>query len=300
MSFKLKQTEKVQSGVRRIATEQIDKAIREVEDDSLPRHEVIHQVRKRCKKVRGLVRLVRPALGKAYHEANVLFRDAARPLSELRDAKSMVGTCDDLMNYFEGKVDRSIFESIRSSLKQDLSDINDRKIGERLSEFRDTMLESKKMVKDWALSDSGFDAIEGGFIKTYERASDRLSDAKDDRDSHLLHQFRKRTKYHWYHLRLLQDIWPPIMKSYRDAAKELSDLLGDEHDYAVLRQTILNDPEVLNEHKNVEVFVALLDARRRRLANRAITIAERLFASSGDVAAGRIEKIWDVWRTKTV
>lgn len=51
----------VEAGMRRIAAEQIERAIAEIDDTGLDRHETVHQVRKRCKKVRGLVRLVRPA-----------------------------------------------------------------------------------------------------------------------------------------------------------------------------------------------------------------------------------------------
>ena len=46
----------------------------------------VHDVRKRCKKVRGLLRLVRPGLGPDYRRANADVRDAARELSSLRDA----------------------------------------------------------------------------------------------------------------------------------------------------------------------------------------------------------------------
>jgi inorganic triphosphatase YgiF len=61
MPFRLRRKKTVQKSVRRIALEQIDKAIREVLDDNVNRHEAVHQVRKRCKKLRGLIRLVRPS-----------------------------------------------------------------------------------------------------------------------------------------------------------------------------------------------------------------------------------------------
>ena len=70
MPFKLLADEDVESGIRRVAYEQLDKCLDELDDDSLEAHATVHQARKRCKKLRGLVRLVRPALGFAYSIEN--------------------------------------------------------------------------------------------------------------------------------------------------------------------------------------------------------------------------------------
>ncbi len=298
MSFQLQTTEKIRVGVRRIALEQIEKALLEIDDQDIPRHDVVHQVRKRCKKLRGLVRLVRPAFGKTYKDANQMFRDAARRLSDLRDAKSMVVTCDDLLGYFQSQIDRSAFATIRQSVNGDLQQIDDRDVAERLSQFRETMIAAKKSVKCWELSESGVDAIRDGFIKTHRRARNRLADAMEGYHSELLHQLRKRTKYHWYHLRLLGDVWPPVMKSYRRQAKKLSDLLGDEHDYAVLRKAVLSDAKAGENRKELDVFVALLDARRRRLADTSIAIAQRVYAEPSELAAERVQAVWKTWRSE--
>ena len=64
MGYRIRQKESVQDAIQRIATEQIDKAIAEIEDAARDRHEVIHQVRKRCKKLQALVRLGKDRKGK--------------------------------------------------------------------------------------------------------------------------------------------------------------------------------------------------------------------------------------------
>ncbi|MEZ4569166.1 MAG: hypothetical protein R2849_02320 [Thermomicrobiales bacterium] len=62
MAYRLEPDEALDVGVRRIATEQVEKALAELDDSDLDRHATVHQVRKRCKKIRGLLRLVRPGL----------------------------------------------------------------------------------------------------------------------------------------------------------------------------------------------------------------------------------------------
>ncbi len=70
MGFRLQRGEAVNEGVRRIAGEQLEKAIAEIQNTELDRHEAVHQVRKRFKKIRGLIRLVRPAFEETYDREN--------------------------------------------------------------------------------------------------------------------------------------------------------------------------------------------------------------------------------------
>ena len=77
MPFRLKPKETLEDGLKRIAREQVDRAIAEIDDESLPRDEAIQQVRKRCKKIRGAVRLVRPVFGTLRPEAAQILEDWA-------------------------------------------------------------------------------------------------------------------------------------------------------------------------------------------------------------------------------
>ena len=60
MPFYLQRSESLPDGLRRIAREQIGKALDEIADESLPSHAKVHCLRKRCKKMRGLLRLPQP------------------------------------------------------------------------------------------------------------------------------------------------------------------------------------------------------------------------------------------------
>lgn len=53
MSFTFIIGESAGDGIRRMAREQIDRALEEISDSSLDRHDTVHQVRKRCKKIRA-------------------------------------------------------------------------------------------------------------------------------------------------------------------------------------------------------------------------------------------------------
>ena len=70
-TYRLKRSESVDSGVRRIACEQIDEALEHLTQMSAEdSRSAVHEARKNAKKFRGLVRLVRPALRDHYSVAN--------------------------------------------------------------------------------------------------------------------------------------------------------------------------------------------------------------------------------------
>jgi hypothetical protein len=64
MSFRIDPDRPIRKNVRRLARHQLDRALADLaEPGALGLEETVHDVRKRCKKVRGLIRLVRPGLG---------------------------------------------------------------------------------------------------------------------------------------------------------------------------------------------------------------------------------------------
>src|SRR5580698_10039159 len=75
---------------RRALVEQLDKAAAGLED---PRRSSIHEIRKKLKRARAALRLLRDCLGEpVYRRENSRLRDAARPLTPVRDAKVLFAT----------------------------------------------------------------------------------------------------------------------------------------------------------------------------------------------------------------
>jgi CHAD domain-containing protein len=297
MPFRIRRKKSVQKSVRRIALEQIDRAIREVLDEELNRHEAVHQVRKRCKKLRGLIRLVRPSF-KDYQRENKYFRDAARELSYVRDAQSIIECYDGLMDHFRDQVNLAAFDSIRRQLAERRQEVADDVVGlqERLDEFLGKMREARQRAGSWKIKDKEFSAVAGGLCKTYGRGRNALHAAYAEPSDESFHEFRKRAKYHWYHLRLLRRIWRDMLGVQREAADELSDLLGDDHDLAVLRNTLLAEPECYGSETDVQAFLGLIDRRRMELQSLARPLGERLYAETPDQLADRFRTYWETWR----
>lgn len=117
-SFCLLASETPPFGLRRVMVEQIDQALWHLEHAS-DWGVAVHEVRKSCKRVRGVLRMVREGIGEEiYRRENAAFRDAARPLSPLRDTTVMVETIADLVGYFGHRLGEGVLDPIEHHLEE--------------------------------------------------------------------------------------------------------------------------------------------------------------------------------------
>jgi CHAD domain-containing protein len=286
----------VEKGLRRIAGDQIDKAIQEVDNHELGHHETVHQVRKRCKKVRGLIRLVRGSFAD-YSRENAFFRDAARSLSFVRDTQSVIECLDALALHFRDQVDSDQFTAVRERLALRQRRVMEDQAGleKKLDVFRAKMRGARYRVLSWELREKRFAAMEGGLRRTYGRARSALTKAYQNPGAETFHEWRKRAKYHWYHMRLLRCAWTEMMAVRIEAADELADLLGVQHDLSVLRNTLVGEPDAWDAATDVRALVLLIDRRWEELKADVRPLGERLFAEKPKRWAKRLEKYWHLW-----
>lgn len=297
MAYRFKRGDSsVEAGVRRIATEQIGGAIDEIDDDGLELHETVHQVRKRCKKLRGLIRVVRPAFDD-YQDENAAFREAARALSYVRDTEALIETYDDLVETYRDQIERRSFASVRRRLTLRKKAIErEHDLDGELASFREEMVEARARARGWRVREDGFGAVVGGLAKTFKRARRAMAQARAEKTDEAFHEWRKRVKYHWYHTRLLERIWRGPMSAHEDAADDLGDLLGDHHDLVVFRATVAADPDAFGGATDVEVLLGLIEQRQTALEPEAFALGARLLAEPAPALTRRWSVCWEVWR----
>src|SRR5215475_14207002 len=132
MSFELKPGQSARKNVRRIARKQLDDALEQLTGTVGARDEAVHEVRKSLKKVRAVLRLVRRAIGEAtYRAENTCFRDTARPLTEVRDARILIETLDNLIEHFKGHVVGRSFDDVRKAMEANLRAVRKRVLEEQ-------------------------------------------------------------------------------------------------------------------------------------------------------------------------
>lgn len=301
MGYRFKHRESFGEGLRRIASEQLTKAIAEVEDRSLGSHETVHQARKRCKKVRALLRLVRPALrGDTYARENAWYRDTGREIATVRDAQTRIETVDALRRRYGRLVSDEVFAAARSALvarRETL--LSDRASFDRcLEEVGERLAVGLARVDGWALERDGFDALRGGLVQRYARGRDAMRGAYREPTAEHFHEWRKRVKDHRYHVRLLESLWKPAMQVREAELHALSDLLGEDHDLFVLESLAAVEPRAVGAAEVARVLLALALGRRMELRAAARPLGARLFAEKPKRIAQRMESWCETWRAE--
>ncbi|WP_339750232.1 CHAD domain-containing protein [uncultured Rubinisphaera sp.] len=297
MSYHLKPNEPIDQEVKRIASEQVNKSIAELTDTDLDKHEKVHQFRKRCKKIRGLLRLVRPALGDTYQVENRWFRDKASEFSEIRDAEVLLETSQSLRKHAHNEVPSTYFHQIDALLRERQSVVMDEhegRLATTLIKLSDELRSARERIEDWVLEETSFSAIQGGFKKTYQRGCHMLQDVLEVGSDEVWHEWRKRTKYHGYHLRLLRNLWKPVINARRDEIDELGELLGDDHDLAVFEQTLHKYHKQFSNTKIIEKITCLCQKRRSQLQQRAIPLGTLIYAEKPKHICRRLKIYWEV------
>ena len=303
MSYQFEPCETVGDGLRRIAAELIDDAVARTEEREADRHEVVHEVRKDCKKLRGLLRLVRPAAPGLYATENAYFRDAAAALSVVRDAEASIETYDALLNRFDGTVDRRAMAAVRGALTRHKQQVAETAgdLDDHLADFRAKMLAARQRTPDWELPKEDLPGddwrlLGRGLGKTYKRGRKAMDAAYAEPSVERFHEWRKRAKYLRYHLRLLRPAWPPLLKRLRSEAKTLADLLGDDHDLDVLRQMLPRALKSDTALDRAEILLALTAQRSVELRNAARWLGLRVYAEKPKALRKRMHGYWSAMR----
>jgi CHAD domain-containing protein len=277
----------------RIVREQIEHALHSTGDSQLPLGERVHASRTACKRIRAALRLARSAQPNRWREENAFFRDAARELAPLREAAVMPLTLSALLKQ-GGEAKARDFAAIRRRIlahrREALSGqaMNDAGI---FTSFRARMHEASRRWARLKLRVEVEDFV-NGFVDTYRWARRAWSEMRPDSPAARWHEWRKRTKIHAYHCRLLRNVWPEIMHPWQRELNALCDQLGDEHDLAVLGQWIERRMDDAGDRKSIAALRGLMAARRKHLRRESLFLGRRLFADKPRATARRVAIWW--------
>lgn len=294
MAYRIRRKDKsVEKAVRRIAREQLGKALDALEEQG-DRSYAVHDVRKRCKKLRGLIRLVRPAFPD-FAEENEAFRDAAALLAAQRDAQVALDSFDLLVAEANGLLQQDSLLALRNAFTEAVEPERDDGLSARLDECRERLGDARKRARHWKLQADGWEAVCGGVEKTYARAFESAQRANAEGTDEALHQLRKRMKYHWYHIRLLEKLDLQAFGKRAKRARDLTEVLGQHHDLAIL-EARLREHVATPDPNTAETMLVLCSRRRAMLENRSSDLLTRLVKQKPDELVSDWHSKWKAWR----
>lgn len=294
MAYAIEREESVPAAIARIMGEQIVRARDQLTDSHAPIEKRVHDARKRFKETRAVIRLVRDPLGSQFAVEDAWYRDAGRNLAGARDAQAVIEAFDKLAERVS--IRAAVRRRVGQMLEARRDAIPESELAARVTNVVDQLVVAQARIVLWPPLADSFDTVAGGLLRTYRGGRRALRDAARRATPHLLHEWRKFVKTHWYHAQLLRDVWPSMMKAYAAVLEDLSHALGDHHDLFELRQLIVRSPTKVGRPVTVIRLLDAIEHRQSELQHEAFEIGRRVYAESPAEWLARFRKVWSAWR----
>ncbi|MCW3017450.1 MAG: domain containing protein [Solirubrobacterales bacterium] len=295
MSYRLTMTETPGDGLRRCAAEQLEAArdgLATATDET--RAEAVHEARKSLKKTRSLLRLARPVIGgKRFKAANAALRDTGRTLSGTRDADVLMEVVDDLEERYGGDIPPAAFNTLRAGVTRAARPPASGRAEDPIAAAIRQLGAVHQDIADWPVDAATWPIVVDGLARTYARGRADLTGVEEDPAVDARHEWRKRVKDLWYQERLIVDAWEPVLTADAEQAHVLSELLGDDHDLAVLHETIATGR--VDAGPQTDSILERIAHRQDELLHDALVLGRRIYAESPRAFAKRVQAYVTVW-----
>jgi CHAD domain-containing protein len=314
-----------------LAIEQLEKVAGAAKGRASAKH-AVHETRKALKRLRALLRLLKDDLGEQdYRRESAVLRDAGRRLARARDAEVMLDTLDDLLGRASGKLARRRgVKRLRARLVAERDAAAEAMLADHAMRAR--VLGDLRMMRGrvaaWRLADhGGIELVEPGLQRLYRqgrRRRERVAGGSGER-TRAMHLWRKRVKDLRYAAEMLDRVdeqragggkrkgkqragggkrkGKRARKSGAAArlhgvaarADELGEVLGEEHDLAVLAARVQAEARAARGSarpgtRTRKLLLKAIAQRRRRLRRRALRDGRRLYGRSPKKFVRRVRR----------
>lgn len=291
MGYAFEKSTGIASQVRTIALDQIDKALETI-DANGDFDQTVHALRRSTKKLRALLKLVRPAFPK-YDAENVAIKAIADRFSVARDASVMVQTLSQIVDSpGEGHASWGIgavalLDRLRERawhLRQQTGE------ADLLALAKADFAQLRDRAQTWTFEASGADIVMPGLRRSYKRFRSRLVEARRHPEGEVVHDWRKAAKAWWYHMRLLEPAAPAVLTDLVRHMDGLGEALGDHHNLTVLADWISTTRGQADPSS--DALLADIAQRQADLLDCAFATGRQLTAERPNAAVARLCAYW--------
>jgi len=292
MAFRLVPGTDITRNVREIGTEQIDHSLKKFSGKS-NKTKAVHETRKSMKRLRALLHLIKPAMRRAdFRRDEARLKAIARSLSGARDMQAMIETVAKLEGREDIRIDATVAKKLRSHLEARRDDAEKELTGATTTQTRQMLREARRDFAQLALQQNNFDVLSRTIKADYRKARRAFQHAYDSGHDEAFHDWRKYVQRHWRQLLLVAPSWPRALRPHIALAKDLSEVLGEDHDLSVLADYIESQKPDLGRQKNVDAFLQACRAQQIQLRNIAQDMGSRLLAEKPSSLAARLQAYW--------
>ncbi|HEV7822687.1 MAG TPA: CHAD domain-containing protein [Burkholderiales bacterium] len=266
----------VAEAIRELLCGRVTTARSVLDKPRIPDDETVHTARKELKGARAGLRLLRGVAGEdRYVYENARLRDAARPLSRVRDAKVLIDTAQELLKGARGQRVRNMLIDLVRTLRRERKELRDATSGQNLRPVLAALREAETTLASQPF-DSSDNSLKKDVTRLYCKSRKALRAARDDRSDDSLHEARKQAKYLMNGLLVLEAIGARRVEARIECAKAIGDALGSDHDLALIQARISKLPA--SQQRASATLSENLHTRREELQREAFRHGKRLYA----------------------
>jgi CHAD domain-containing protein len=294
----LRRRESVRNGLIRIGRRHATAALHRIEQPKkADRTEDIHFVRVQCKRLRALLRLLKPVTDvEAAERENLRLREAGRALSGFRDAFVAGET---FQRVFEGAAPRHMRDASRllgvkraqTKSQQDL-DTALKECARALHHIADEFRQLPISARGWATLASGLEHSYRRARKDFERCADRGAGHL----GHCFHDWRKGVKNLGYQLEIFANLDNKEFHQLRKNFRRLGSLLGEDHDLIVFAEHVREREKHYAGLANFRPVRKRLRRRLKELRAREFALARKTFADKPRLWLRSLAEVWKLWK----
>jgi CHAD domain-containing protein len=289
----LRTDEPLGAGVLRVAEDLIDCITVPGERSEQEEGEYIHNIRTTIKRLRALLRLIRPVAGETFfNRENARLRKAGQRLSVARDAEVARVTLKNLS--VSGKPEKKAVAAALAGLENKAESRTD--LEEALSQTKQDLQETKRNLQELRLDNGEWEVVGTGLQDVYRQSRKRMNTALQDRGDESFHKWRIRVKNLFYELQLLEPFWPKRMDKMTARLSKLQDKIGLDHDIAVLKASLRKTPEKFGGTETVDRVIRCLEEKSQKLRSAAEPLGEKIFTEKPGQFARKLGRHWCNWR----
>ena len=262
--------ETVGQGLKTLALLQLQAARTELQAKNISA-EAVHDVRTYIKKVRSIIQLAAPALGRNRrdHLIEILSEVSAR-LAPIRDADARLQCLDMILGSSEFAF------SDNGALRNGIADIAKQQRFNGIRKIPKILELIKKMLKtvpDWPLDQLGEKDLRRRILRIYRRGRTTLDLCMVNYTQEVFHSWRKLVKHLWYSLRISARFWPHEAAFLITELNAISEFVGKERDFSLLVDSLRNGPRTKDSIR----LITIIDSHLPTLRAESLALGVRFY-----------------------
>jgi CHAD domain-containing protein len=233
----------------------------------------VHAARKEVKRARATLRLMREVIDPDhFREEDATLRRVAQMLNDARDAEVMLRTFLRLRESIKDSDPQTNLGPLHKLLLQERRRATSNELGVRLNAIRAMLTRSKERTRDRSVAND-LDLLAQGMRRTYRKGRLCYRAASESRTDEQLHAWRRQVKYCGYQLEAIGQVGRKMTKRLRRCRK-LADLLGSDHDLALLHKRVMDAPM---DAGSALCLMNAIARNRARLQRHALDLGARIY-----------------------